>query len=180
MAEKTKQCKYCKSEIDKDAKICPNCGKKQKGGIGKIVLIVIACLVVLFLVLPSGDDSGSSSFGGSTSTQEEKITYEKHTAKEMLDLLNENAAKAEKEYQDKYVSVTGKVNVIDSDLSYIAIGGSEYDIINITCNVNGNEDIENKVLDLKVGSKVTVKGQVTEIGEVLGYTMDIDSISVKE
>ena len=29
--KKTKVCKYCKSEIDAKAKICPNCRKKQGG-----------------------------------------------------------------------------------------------------------------------------------------------------
>ncbi len=24
-----KQCNWCKSQVDKDAKICPNCGKKN-------------------------------------------------------------------------------------------------------------------------------------------------------
>ncbi len=29
----TKKCKYCQSEIDKKAKICPNCKKKQGGSL---------------------------------------------------------------------------------------------------------------------------------------------------
>ena len=34
----TKKCKHCKSDIDKKAKICPVCKKKQ-GGALKFVLI---------------------------------------------------------------------------------------------------------------------------------------------
>lgn len=33
--KETKVCKYCKSEIPKKAKVCPNCRKKQ-GGIGNV------------------------------------------------------------------------------------------------------------------------------------------------
>ena len=45
-----KKCKYCQSEIDKKAKICPNCRKKQgmpKWLIAIIVVVVIAPCVVL-------------------------------------------------------------------------------------------------------------------------------------
>lgn len=52
----TKQCKYCKTEIPGDAKVCPNCKKKQ-GGIGKIILIVLIVLVVLGII---GGALGSS------------------------------------------------------------------------------------------------------------------------
>ena len=41
----TKKCKYCKTEIDKGAKICPNCKKKQKGKGGLIAIIVIVLII---------------------------------------------------------------------------------------------------------------------------------------
>lgn len=39
---KTKICKYCKTEIASDAKICPNCRKKQKSGMKPVIIAVIA------------------------------------------------------------------------------------------------------------------------------------------
>ena len=36
-----KKCKYCKTEIDKDAKICPNCRKKQRSKIWVVIGIFI-------------------------------------------------------------------------------------------------------------------------------------------
>ena len=51
MEKGTKVCKYCKTEIPKDAKVCPNCRKKQ-GGIGK--WIVIAVIVVALIAAISG------------------------------------------------------------------------------------------------------------------------------
>ncbi|MBR5565467.1 MAG: DUF4352 domain-containing protein [Roseburia sp.] len=57
MAGKTKLCRHCKSEIAKDAKVCPNCRKKQ-GGILKWVGIAI---VVIFVIgLFGGDEEESS------------------------------------------------------------------------------------------------------------------------
>lgn len=46
-----KLCKHCRSEIDKKAKVCPYCQKKQKSGVG--CLGTIAILVILFIFVPS-------------------------------------------------------------------------------------------------------------------------------
>ena len=44
----TKLCKHCKTEIPYDAKVCPNCRKKQKGG--KLKWILIIAVVAGFLM----------------------------------------------------------------------------------------------------------------------------------
>lgn len=76
----TKICKYCKTEIPKDAKICPNCRKKQKGKLG-IVLAVVVVLLVIGAVVGGGsndekkakiDNSGASTSKKSTSTDKAK------------------------------------------------------------------------------------------------------------
>lgn len=41
---KTKQCKYCKQEIDAKAKICPHCRKKQTPS--GCLIAVIAVVVI--------------------------------------------------------------------------------------------------------------------------------------
>ena len=43
----TKICKHCKSEIPYDAKVCPRCRKKQKGGVLKWVIIALVALIVI-------------------------------------------------------------------------------------------------------------------------------------
>ena len=51
-SEKTKKCKYCKSEIPADARICPQCRKKVKGGKLKwIFLLLSAAITLLFAFL---------------------------------------------------------------------------------------------------------------------------------
>ena len=42
----TKQCKYCKEEIAYDAKICPNCRKKQKSKKRMVFVIVLIIIIV--------------------------------------------------------------------------------------------------------------------------------------
>jgi|GEM_PF-4391505 len=47
-----KKCRFCKSEIENGAKICPNCNKKQGGGCLNIVMIGII-LVIVFSIISS-------------------------------------------------------------------------------------------------------------------------------
>lgn len=53
----TKLCKYCKTEIPKSAKVCPNCRKKQ-GGIGKWIAIAVVVIIII-AALGSGGESES-------------------------------------------------------------------------------------------------------------------------
>lgn len=57
MEEKTKKCKHCKSEIPADAKVCPQCRKKQGGGKLKWVAIIIVILAVIGAVAGGGGKS---------------------------------------------------------------------------------------------------------------------------
>ena len=43
-----KQCKYCKSVVDKQAKICPFCRKRLKEGAGSMILFIIIVLSLIF------------------------------------------------------------------------------------------------------------------------------------
>lgn len=71
--KKTKVCKYCKSEIDAKAKICPNCRKKQ-GGKLKWIIIAIVVLAILGSLSDGGDDSSSNSSSNSTKSTTEATT----------------------------------------------------------------------------------------------------------
>lgn len=60
MAEQsqTKQCKYCKTEIPADAKVCPNCKKRQQPSGCLIALIVVIVVVVLIGIIGGGTSGG--------------------------------------------------------------------------------------------------------------------------
>ena len=51
----TKKCKHCQSEIDKKAKICPNCRKKQ-GGNAKFIILGVIVFFILIGTLGNKDD----------------------------------------------------------------------------------------------------------------------------
>ncbi len=86
MANMTKICKYCKTEIPKDAKICPNCRKKQKGPLGLIIAGVVAVLVI-----------GSVAGGGSGSESSSAKTEEKSRTTVSKE-VTEKATEVPKEY----------------------------------------------------------------------------------
>lgn len=53
-----KLCKHCKTEIPADAKICPNCRKKQ--GIGCLPVIIIAVVVIIAIAAFGSSSSDES------------------------------------------------------------------------------------------------------------------------
>ena len=136
----------------------------------------------------AGENPGSSqSTGGATSgtgsslTSEagkEEIVYEKTDIQTMIDALQDNALKAEKTYQDQYIEVTGKISNFDSDGKYISIDpvNNEWNLISVMCYIK-NDDQRSFLLEKSKGDTVTIKGQVTSIGEVLGYSINIAEIS---
>lgn len=185
--EETKLCKYCKSEIPAGAKICPNCRKKQ--GKSGCLIAVIAVVVILVLVgIASGggsdDKTSSSSSQGSTTAQssssassEETVTYTAYTVDEMMDDLNTNAMNASDKYKNQYIEITGKLESIDSDGKYISVlpENEEFAIIGVSCYIKSDE--QKDVIKTKtMGDTITLRGKCTKVGDVLGYSLDIDSI----
>lgn len=59
--KQTKICKYCKSEIPKDAKICPHCRKRVALGMGGKIIAGFFGFIVLVLVISSVSGGGSNS-----------------------------------------------------------------------------------------------------------------------
>lgn len=50
----TKLCKHCKTEIPYDAKVCPQCRRKVKGGKLKFVLLFIIALIAIAAIFGEG------------------------------------------------------------------------------------------------------------------------------
>lgn len=176
----TKQCKKCRSVIDRKAKKCPHCGAKQGFPTWAIILIVIVGIGVL-ANLGKGDsssaESNSSTDNSSNEQKQEVIEYIKVSKDELDEALDNNAAAAKDTYNKKYVEITGKLGTIDSDLKYISLMSSsdEWDIVGIHCTIKNNEQKE-IVKTLTKDQNLTVKGKITDVGEVLGYYLDITEI----
>ncbi len=187
--EKMTICKHCGAEIAASAKTCPKCGGKNKKPIYKRVWFWI---LVAVLVLGIGGTAGGSGGSDSSSTasntdqaaeaseekqEEPAIEYQDVSVETLFDELDNNAINASDTYKDQYLSITGVLGTIDSDGSYFALESSNDNYIfqSVSCYIKNDEQLE-KVKTLSKGDTITVKGKITDVGEVLGYSLDIDSI----
>ena len=146
-----KQCNWCKSQVDKDAKMCPNCGKaiwekKHIKGIKKVGIIFGILFLTLFVVIivlalntPSAEEYCKSA---------EFVNLE-----EVYELHAQNVPKAEELYKDKYFKFTGEVQHIYK--SYLQIQ-SDY----ISADVYFNSSYQDKSKALNVNDKVTYCGKI--------------------
>lgn len=73
----TKKCKYCKEEIAKDAKICPNCRKKQGSKKWLIIIAVIVVIIIAAVGVSGGskESSGKINSGSESSSAESSKEY---------------------------------------------------------------------------------------------------------
>jgi hypothetical protein len=88
----TKNCKFCQSEIDKKAKVCPHC-RKAHGSKIKIAIIAIIVFGILGAALGGGDDTDpSKETTTDISNQSESTDTIETTDKDDADkTINENA-----------------------------------------------------------------------------------------
>lgn len=187
MGEKeTKLCKHCQMEIPKKAKVCPNCKKKVKGGVLKWVIIAIIAIAVIGALAGGGDDGSSKedtnaqtneSVSAKDEKEETEITYKKYEVGKLVEDLENNALKASDTYKDQYVKLTGVVGTIDSSGDYICVNasGGDFSMYNVQCFIN-NEEQKKAIMELSDGESVVVKGKITDVGEVMGYSLSLDSI----
>ena len=182
--EKTKKCKYCKTEIPADAKVCPQCRKKLKGGKLKWVILIILVGAIIGAVAGESDSkSGGSTTTATSSTASKQkkeeaapIEYTSVSVNDMMDALNNNAMGASDKYKGKYLEITGKLTNIDAAGKYIDLmADGDFEIIGVQCYIK-SDDQKAKITSMSKGDTVTLKGKCTDVGEVLGYSFDITEI----
>jgi lysyl-tRNA synthetase class II len=98
-------------------------------------------------------------------------------AQDLTDAMHENALKAMMTYKDQKICVTGRLSNIDSSGKYISIEPEDdpYTFVNIQCYIKGDE-VKAAVMELGSGDVITVRGKCTDVGELLGYSIDIESL----
>lgn len=171
-------CKKCGQEIDKKAVICTVCGCKIKKPIYKKWWFWAIIIVIIAIAGAGGNSDNNETSTNTTPKETEEIVYEVVDLQTMFDDLDSNAMKAETKYQKKYVEFECKVKSFDSDGSYISVeplGASEWNFITAVCNIK-NDTQKDFLVEKNVGDSITIKGRVKSIGEVLGYTIDINEV----
>lgn len=180
MSNKIKQCKVCGKDIATSAKACPYCGAKNKKPIYKRWwFILLAILIVLSIIgsLGGTDTDTPTDAPAKVEEKEPEIEYTEYTVDELIKDLNKNAASAKDKYDGQHVELTGKLSSVDSDGRYFGIKPSETGIWfeNVTCYIK-KKDQEERLKEMEVGDTITVKGKITDVGEILGYDLHLDSI----
>ena len=188
-SNKMNVCKHCGAEIAVNAKSCPQCGGKNKKPIYKRGWFIALCVIVVIAAVSSAGGEGSAPAGGTTGSEsasvsasvsapvEQEIVYTICTVDEMVDMLNGNAMKAENTYNDQYVEVTGRLSNIDSDGKYISIYPikDQWAFTGVQCYIK-NDVQKQQVMEMSIDDKVTVRGQLKSVGEVMGDSLNIIEI----
>ncbi|WP_455034217.1 OB-fold protein [Lachnoanaerobaculum gingivalis] len=184
-------CKTCGKEMAKSAKVCPSCGaKNKKPFFTKPWFIVIVALIIIGAIASGGksksgnttavaDKTNSNNSEVKDTTAESTtiaIEYVDYTVDDLMAQLEENALKASNDHKGENVRITGKLGVIDSSGKYITLyPNTDFAITGIQCYIK-NDDTKSKVAELSKDSLVTLTGKITDVGEVLGYSLNIDNI----
>ncbi len=93
----------------------------------------------------------------------------------LVSVLDSNAARASKLYKGVNVKFTGSIANIDSDGDYFSVAGRDTFLKDFFCRIKNKEQL-NVIMNKTRGSQVMVKGKITDVGEVLGYKVDVDEV----
>ena len=79
--------------------------------------LIVVIVVIAIIAGSSGGNESDVSTGEiqNESSQSTEIVYEIVDLQTMIDDLQANSLRAEENYKDKYVEITGKISNIDSD-----------------------------------------------------------------
>ena len=167
---------------------------KPKGfSFGKLIGIVVVVLIVISVFGQCSDDDSDNDPSDKSDnkqavveepdtdfTEEEPIEEEPVnvdyigiTVDELYQELKDNALRAETKYQDAYLELTGNLVSIDSDGKYFSLEeiGAIYGS-SVLCDITDNAQKE-KIMEHNKGDTITIKCQVTTIGEIMGYSVDV-------
>ena len=182
-------CKACGKEIGKGVKKCVNCGSDQRNCFSRHkILTGILVLVIIGIgsAMGSGGESNAATAPTSSATaatQQPKAAPMVVTVDKLMeDLMKGNSLNASDTYKGKYVEVTGQLSIIDSSGKYFLIApmddsfslAGSFSLNTILCNITPEQKVT--VSKFTSEQKVTVTGTMTDVGEIRGYTMKVESI----
>lgn len=98
------------------------------------------------------------------------------SSKEMIDLLEGNALNAKNTYEGKQVTVSGFVGNIDASGDYFSLDPEPDAFILTGIQVQTSDDFAGQVASFSKGQAVTVTGTITNVGELMGYSLEAQTI----
>ena len=144
--------------------------KKRFISLGVIVLLGIGSAMS-----GGGGSSTNTSTNQSSSEAEAETPAVEVTAEQLLTELENNALSAKNTWKDKRVILTGTLDNIDASGDYFSLrGNNEYSFINVQVYID--DSLVDTVSAFKKGQEVTVTGVISDVGEILGYSVKAQSI----
>lgn len=164
-------------------------GKFKTGCLGVIGIAVVIGLIGSCAGGGTKDQSKattttSSSSSSSGAAQAKQKVYADADINVLIKEAKENAASANQNYKKKDVKIIGgEILNIDSDLKYITVEGTDpnYTMLHVRCDIKSdNKDLKDSILKLKKGENVTVYGTITDVGDLMGYSLKLDKIEAMQ
>jgi hypothetical protein len=154
------------------------------------ILTALGALILLGFIATAagggGDDTTAANTAGSTSDTEPDAPAAEEpapaepaivvSAQEMIEVLEGNALKAKNTYEGKRVTVSGFVGNIDASGDYFSLDPEPDAFILTGIQVQTSEEFMDQVANFSAGQAVTVTGTITDVGEVMGYSLEAETI----
>ena len=153
------------NEAPKDA-TRPQFKKKRFWAIGVVVLVIA--------MQAGGGSSDSNNSATDTATKAPAEPATEVTAQQLLADLEENPLGAKNTWDGKLVTITGIVDNIDASGDYFSLSAGELTFIGVMVYID--DSFVDAVSAFKKGQEVTVTGTISDVGELMGYSVDAVSI----
>ncbi len=185
------KCPKCNTEFEGES--CPNCqnavesGKKPKKPIYKkwwFWVLVGGVAICVFGAFSGSEETPTPTettqaddTANTVGTASNLLKYEEVSLSGIYDELEANALKAKSTYQDKYVVFDAEISSIDNDGKYIMIMGTKHnEYRTVICYIQeGHIDF---LMNKKAGDIIRIIGQITDVGEFVGY--EIEAIDIRD
>lgn len=152
--------------------------KKKRTGLKVFGGILAVLILIGILANAGGNDSSSQGASGSAAANsaaaEPAIEV---SAETLLSELEANALKAESTYKDNVVKVTGDVSNVDAQGKYFSVEGDsdKFRLVSVKANITPEQKAQ--VAEFSMGQEITFTGTVTNVGEVMGYSIKVSEIN---
>lgn len=145
------------------------------------VIVVLACLLVSSVVfvediIQTGEQETTAEETQTDAPETEPSReYMVRTVTQLIADLEANAMNAKEKYEGEYVEITGRVDTIDASGVYIGLYPSddEWALTGVTCLLKNKKQKE-FVRTISTGDIVTVRGKITSVGELMGFSLNIE------